>query len=184
MLRRREQRRGIRPAAGLLALSLLALAASPSGATASRAESAPAATALTRYPSVPASSVAKESHLQVMIGGRPVPLRNGGQIRLSRDLAVEAYLDPYPPNKLKAWLDLRLTRGQKARPMRRAVASVEYGMRYMYHGSFKALAKNLRNGHYLFTLSYLMYGGWDQLVTIRVGGRSYELGIVVVAVPG
>ncbi len=187
-----RRRPRVRLLAGLLPLALLALTATPSG-SASRAGSSPAgrahpgalrsAAGEPRYPSVPRSSIAKDSRIDIVIRGERVPLRNGGRIDLGQGLAVEVFLDPYPPTRLRAWLDLHLTRGAKARPVTDAVTAMVYDMRYMSHGPFKARAKNLRDGHYLFTLTYIMYGAWDQLVTIQVGRRSYELPVVLIAMP-
>lgn len=170
-------------ALGALAI-LLVVCSLAVGSAAARRPLVVAGPAVGGEPVVPAASIAKDSRMDVLVRGRRIPLRNGGRVILGRDLTVELFLDPYPPTKLRAWLDLYVTRGRKAKPVTNASASMDYGMHYMYHGTFKASAKNVGRGHYLFTLNYLMYGGWDQLVTIRTGSKTYELPILVVASPG
>ena len=60
---------------------------------------------------------------------------------------------------------------------------IEYDMLSMYHGPFWGEAEKLGGGHYLFTLDYFMYGAWDQLVTVRYGGRNYRLPVIIVSYP-
>ena len=134
-------------------------------------------------PGVPASSIAEDSRLEVILDGERIPLRNGGRINLEGDLAVEPFLDPYPPTIQRLWLDLYVTRGPEGSPVSDAEATIQYDMRFMYHGFTKAEAKNLGDGHYLFTLDYGMYGPWDQLLTLRIGEERHELALLIIASP-
>lgn len=138
--------------------------------------------AIGSQPAVPASSVgSKESRLDVVIDERTIPLRNGAKVFLGDDLAVEVFVDPYPPTTLRASLDLYLTRAGV--PVTAAEVAIDYEMLYMGHGLLKAQGKNLRDGHYLASLEYLMYGAWGHLVKFRLPEKQYELSVVIVAYP-
>jgi hypothetical protein len=157
------------------------------------AASIPAASASTAAPAVAASPQPKpegpwvpewsmaDSSSRLNVLEEQVFIRNGGQVMLEDGLAVELFLDPYPPTTLRSWLDFYLTRDGE--PVTDASMGIEYDMFSMYHGPFWGEAEKLGGGHYLFTLDYIMYGAWDQLVTVRYGGRNYRLPVVIVAYP-
>lgn len=135
-------------------------------------------------PGVPASSIAGKDHrLEVVHNDQRIALRNGGKINLGDGLSMEVFVDPYPPTRLKAWVDLYLTHEPDGQPVTDAEISMEYDMMFMYHGPFKATADNLGDGHYLFTLNYIMYGAWDQGVEIRLPDEHYETVLIVIAYP-
>lgn len=131
-------------------------------------------------PWVPESSVA-DSSSRVNVLEEQIFIRNGGEVVLDDGLAVELFLDPYPPTTLRSWLDFYLTKDGE--PVTDASMGIEYDMLAMAHGSFWGEAEKLGGGHYLFTLDYIMYGAWDQLVTVRYGGRNYRLPVIIVAYP-
>ncbi len=157
------------------------------------ADSIPAASASTAAPAVAASPQPKregpwvpewsvaDSSSRVNVLDEQIFIRNGGQVVLDDGLAVELFLDPYPPTTLRSWLDFYLTKDGE--PVTDASMGIEYDMLAMAHGSFWGEAEKLGGGHYLFTLDYIMYGAWDQLVTVRYGGRNYRLPVVIVAYP-
>lgn len=135
-------------------------------------------------PGVPASSIAGKDHrIETVYNDQRIALRNGGRINLGDGLSMEVFVDPYPPTRLKAWVDLYLTREPDGQPVTDAEISMEYDMLFMYHGPFKATADNLGDGHYLFTLDYIMYGAWDQGVEIRLPDERYETVLIVIAYP-
>lgn len=102
---------------------------------------------------------------------------------LGDGLSMEVFVDPYPPTRLTTWVDLFLSRGPGGRPVSDAEVIMEYDMRFMYHGPFKVIGDNLGDGHYLFTLDYIMYGAWDQDLEIHLPGKTYETTVVIVAFP-
>jgi hypothetical protein len=159
-----------------------AIAASVPAASASTAVPAVAASPQPEHegPWVPEWSVA-DSSSRVNVLDEQIFIRNGGQVMLEDGLAVELFLDPYPPTTLRSWLDFYLTK--EGEPVTDASMGIEYDMFSMYHGPFWGEAEKLGGGHYLFTLDYFMYGAWDQLVTVRYGGRNYRLPVVIVSYP-
>lgn len=135
-------------------------------------------------PGVPASSIAGKDHrLEVIFNEERIALRNGGRFNLGDGLSVEVFVDPYPPTRLKAWVDLYLTREPGGQPVTDAEIIMEYDMLFMYHGPFKAIGDNLGDGHYLFELDYIMFGAWDQGVEIRLPDKRYETVLIIIAYP-
>lgn len=131
---------------------------------------------------VPESSVAPgRMRMVTIVDDQDVHLRNGAQVLLSDDLTVELFLDPYPPSTLRAWLDVYLT--DAAGPVPDAEIRIDYDMLAMEHGPFSSESENLGGGHYLFTLDYIMYGAWDQMVRVKVNGRSFRVPLLLVAFP-
>ncbi len=132
------------------------------------------------WPQIPVASFAgDERRLKVTDEG--VFIRNGGAVQFEDGLTVELFLDPWPPRTLRAWLDVYVTR--HGEPIPDISMGIEYDMLAMLHGPFWGEAENLGNGHYVFTLDYIMYGAWDQLVTIRVDGRRLKLPVIIAAYP-
>lgn len=120
-------------------------------------------------PWVPAESVDSEvRRLAVAFDNRRVNIKNGGTVNLGDGLAIEIFADPYPPATLTVWLDLLLT--QAGRPVPDASMGIAFDMLAMVHGPFWGEAENIGGGHYLFKLNYLMFGPWEQVITIRMGG--------------
>ncbi|MFQ5854341.1 MAG: hypothetical protein ACE5LU_01675 [Anaerolineae bacterium] len=135
-------------------------------------------------PGVPASSIAGKDHrLEVIFKGERIALRNGGRVNFGDGLSMEVFVDPYPPTRLKAWLDLYLTQEPGGQPVTDAEIIMEYDMAFMYHGPFKAIGDNLGDGHYLFELDYIMFGAWDQGVEIRLPDKRYETVLIIIAYP-
>lgn len=131
---------------------------------------------------VPADSVdTVDRRLGVTIDGQTTYLKNGGQIVLGGGLAVELYLDPYPPAVLRSTMDVYVTRGGD--PLTDGGVEIEYDMLAMAHGPFSAEAKKIGEGHYLVALDYIMFGPWEQIVTLRIGLQRIRLPVVVVAYP-
>jgi len=122
-----------------------------------------------------------DKRLNVTLGGETTYIRNGGRVELGDDLAVEIYLDPYPPTSLHSVVDLYLT--QAGEPVTDASIDVEFDMLSMAHGPFMATAKQIGGGHHLATLDYIMFGAWDQFVTIRQGLERFRFPVVIVAYP-
>ena len=88
---------------------------------------------------------------------------------------------PVPPATLRTWMDFYLTQNGEA--ITDASMGIEYDMLAMVHGPFWGEAENIGGGHYLFTLDYIMFGPWDQTVTIRIGQQRIRLPVVLVAYP-
>lgn len=131
---------------------------------------------------VPAESIdTEDKRLNVTVGGKTTYIRNGGRVELGDGLAVEVYLDPYPPTTLHAVLDLYLTRDGE--PVDDASIDVEFDMLSMAHGPFVATAKKIGGGHHLTTLDYIMFGAWDQFVTVRRDLERIRFPLVIVAYP-
>lgn len=131
---------------------------------------------------VPESSIdTQDKRLNVTLNDETIYIRNGGQVVLRDGLAVEIYVDPYPPATLRTWLDFYLTKGGE--PVTNASMGMDFDMLAMEHGPFWSEAENLGGGHYTFTLDYIMFGPWDQLVTIRYGLERIKLPVVLVAYP-
>jgi hypothetical protein len=131
-------------------------------------------------PWVPAESRAdKSSRINVL--DDQIFIRNGGEVRLGEDTAIEVFVDPYPPSTLTSWLDIYLTR--EGEPVADASMGIEYDMLAMAHGPFWDEADNIGGGHYLFSLQYIMYGAWDQMITVRIGLERHRFPIVLVAYP-
>lgn len=133
-------------------------------------------------PYVPEDSVdTQDKRLNVTVGGKTVYIRNGGQVVLGDGLAVEIFADPYPPATLTSFLDFYLTRDGE--PVTDASMGIEYDMLAMVHGPFNSVADNIGGGHYLFKLNYIMFGAWDQTVTVRIDLERIKLPVVLVAYP-
>ena len=131
-------------------------------------------------PWVPAESRAdKSSRINVL--DDQIFIRNGGEVRLGEDTAIEVFVDPYPPSTLTSWLDIYLTRDGE--PVADASMGIEYDMLAMAHGPFWDEADNIGGGHYLFSLQYIMYGAWDQMITVRIGLERHRFPLVLVAYP-
>jgi len=131
-------------------------------------------------PWVPAESRAdKSSRINVL--DDQIFIRNGGEVRLGEDTAIEVFVDPYPPSTLTSWLDIYLTRDGE--PVADASMGIEYDMLAMAHGPFWDEADNIGGGHYLFSLQYIMYGAWDQMITVRIGLERHRFPVVLVAYP-
>ena len=142
----------------------------------------PTAAPPTDGPHVPPESIdTEDKRLSVTVGGETVFIRNGGRVELGDDVAVEIYLDPYPPTTLHSVVDLYLTRDGE--PVTDASIDVEFDMLAMVHGPFVATAKKIGAGHHLATLDYIMFGAWDQFVTIRQGLERVRFPVVIVAYP-
>lgn len=116
-----------------------------------------------------------------IVDDEDVHLRNGARVLLSDDLTVELFLDPYPPSTLRVWLDVYLT--DAGGPVLDAEMRIDYDMLAMEHGPFTSESENLGGGHYLFTLDYIMYGAWDQMVRVKVNDRSFRVPLLLVAFP-
>lgn len=128
------------------------------------------------------SSVAPgRSRMITIVDDRDVHLRNGGWVLLNDDLTIELFVDPFPPNTLRAWIDIYLTDG--GTPVLDADLSIDYDMLAMEHGPFESEPVNLGGGHYLFTVDYIMYGEWDQTVRVRVNGHSFLVPLLLIAAP-
>lgn len=131
---------------------------------------------------VPESSIdAVEKRLNLTINGETIYIKNGGQVVLGDGLVAEIFVDPYPPSTLRSWLDIYLT--QDGEPVTDASIGIEYDMLAMLHGPFWGEAEKLGGGHYLFILDYIMFGAWDQAVTIRMGLERIRFPVVLVAYP-
>ncbi len=153
--------------------------ARPVGATTGGAMPSAAAPAA---PYVPAESRdVIEKRLAVVLDGRTIYIKNGGRVELGDGLAVEIYLDPYPPSTLSSTMDVYLTRD--GRGVADGGVEMAFDMLAMAHGPFSAEAKKIGGGHYLISLEYIMFGPWDQEVTVRLGLRRIHLPILVVAYP-
>lgn len=131
-------------------------------------------------PWVPAESRADRSS-RINVLDDQIFIRNGGEVRLGEDTAVEVFVDPYPPSTLTSWLDIYLTRDGE--PVADASMGIEYDMLAMAHGPFWGEADNIGGGHYLFSLQYIMYGAWDQMITVRIGLERHRFPLVLVAYP-
>jgi len=133
-------------------------------------------------PTVPETSIdTVDKRLAVDLAGDTIYLRNGGQILLGDGLAVEIYLDPYPPAVLRSTMDVYLTKD--GRGVADGGVEVVFDMLAMGHGSVSGEGQNIGGGHYLLPLDYTMFGPWEQLVTIRIGLQRIHLSIIVVAYP-
>ncbi len=133
-------------------------------------------------PGVTASSLAGDKGtLAVIVDNEWVFIKNGGKVNLEQGLSVELFLDPYPPTKLRAWLDLYLTRDGE--PVTDAEAGITYDMLGMFHGPFDFAAENLGGGHYLFTIDYIMFGAWEHQMVVYMPEDYYELLVGVIAFP-
>lgn len=131
----------------------------------------------------PASVGARDSRLAVLADGKRIPLRNGGRIDLADGLAAEVYLDPYPPARTDVWLDLHLTRAATGKPVRDARGTTSYDMATHSMGPWSAAAKNTGDGHYLYSMHYVMYGDWGHLLRIQTGKTVYELNLLIDVLP-
>lgn len=140
-------------------------------------------------PGVPVSSIAdKDSGLRVKpkgLEGPSIPIRNGSRVNLGNGLVAEVFIDPYPTNRLTAWLDVYLTREPGGGAVTDAHAIILYDMWSMAHGPYTELTRGMGDGHYVFRLEYIMFGAWEQVVEIRLPSQEkvYELVIVIVAYP-
>ena len=133
-------------------------------------------------PYVPEDSVdTEDKRLNVTVNGQIVYLKNGGQVVLGDGREIEIYLDPFPPTTLRTFMDIYLT--ENGEPLDDAGIGMEYDMLAMVHGPFFGEADKIGGGHYLLTLDYIMFGAWDQTVTIRIGLDRIRIPVVVVAYP-
>lgn len=133
-------------------------------------------------PFVPAESIDTiNKRLNVTLDGETTYIRNGGRVELGDGSAVEFYIDPYPPTALHSTMDIYLT--HDGEPIPDASVDVEFDMLAMLHGPFISAAKDIGGGHHLVTLDYIMFGAWDQLVTIRIGLERIRIPVVIVATP-
>ena len=149
------------------------------GATGSRDTADPRAGA---DPFVPDESIdTVDKRLYVTVGGQTHYIRNGGRIEMGDGLEVEVYIDPYPPTTLHSILDVFVTRDGE--PVPDISVDVEFDMLSMLHGPFAATARDIGGGHHLATLDYIMFGAWDQFVTIRLGLDRIRFPVVIVAYP-
>jgi YtkA-like protein len=119
--------------------------------------------------------------LAITLDEETVYIKNGGRVDLDDGLAAEIYLDPYPPTALRSMIDVRLT--QDGQALTDAGLQIDYDMLAMAHGPFSAEAKNIGGGHYLVSLDYIMFGPWEQVITIRIGLERIRVPILVVAYP-
>lgn len=155
----------------------------PKPAGAARATDLAAGAISRRVRVAPSSIGSRDSRLEIVVGKKHVSFRNGGRVELADGLVAELFLDPYPPSKLRLWLDLQLTRAPNGTPVRNAKATAEYDMELMPHGRLQATAKSVGSGHYLYALEDSMYGAWGHRLRLQVGKRAYELRLVVVTSP-
>ena len=88
---------------------------------------------------------------------------------------------PIPPTTLHSVLDVYVT--QDGEPLSDISVDVEFDMLSMLHGPFSATARDIGGGHHLATLDYIMFGAWDQFVTIRIGLERIRFPVVIVAYP-
>ena len=133
-------------------------------------------------PYVPAESRdAVDKRLAVVLDGQTTYIKNGGQVVLGDGLAAEIYLDPYPPSTLSSTMDVYLT--LDGAPLADGGVEIAYEMLAMAHGPFSAEAKKIGGGHYLVSLDYIMFGPWEQVVTVRIGMQRIHLPVLVVAYP-
>ena len=131
---------------------------------------------------VPEDSIdTEDKRLNVTVGDKIVYIRNGGTVMLGDGLAAEIFVDPYPPSTLRTWVDFYLT--QDGEPVEDASIGVDYDMLSMVHGPFSGPAEKLGGGHYLSQLNYIMFGAWDQTITIRIGLDRIKIPLVLVAYP-
>ena len=128
-----------------------------------------------------ASRVESGQRLVVTVGGEDIGIKNGATVRLGEGVTAELFMDPFPPRTLSAVLDVYLKRNDC--PVEDGFVSVAYDMLAMDHGPFGATAKGIGGGHFLVPLDYIMFGTWDQTLTIRAGTVRTELRIVVIARP-
>ncbi len=175
-----------------LVVAACAPAASPPGAERTAAEGAGAAAsgsgtsggelASPAPPYVPAGSrETVDKRLAVTSGGQTTYIKNGGQVVLGDGLVAEIYLDPYPPSALRSTMDVYVTRD--GHPLADGGVQIDYEMLAMAHGPFSAEAKKIGGGHYLVSLDYIMFGPWEQVVTIRIGLQRIRLPVLIVAYP-
>jgi len=122
-----------------------------------------------------------DKRLNVTVGGETTYIRNGGRIEMGDGIAVEIYIDPYPPTTLHSILDVYVT--QDGEPVPDINVDVEFDMLSMLHGPFSATARDIGGGHHLATLDYIMFGAWDQFVTVRLGLERIRFPVVIVAYP-
>jgi hypothetical protein len=163
------------PAASIAAS---ALAATPTPS----ATKAPETPADPGKPYVPAESVDTEiRRLTVNFENKRVNIKNGGKVMLGDGLAAEIFADPYPPTTLTVWVDLYLT--HDGEPLADEGMGIDYDMLAMVHGPFWGEAENLGGGHYLFKLDYIMFGPWEQTVTIRIGLQRIRIPLIISAHP-
>ena len=133
-------------------------------------------------PGVPASSLAAgEKSLAVIQNGDWKFIKNGGRVNLANGLSAELFLDPYPSTRLTVMLNVYLTR--RGQPVSNASVSAAYDMKGMAHGPFGSQAKNLGNGHYLFTMDYIEFGSWEHKLVIYLPEDHYELAVGLVVSP-
>lgn len=122
-----------------------------------------------------------EARLIVTLEGEDTAIVNGGRIALGDGVAAELFMDPFPPDRLRGVLDVYLE--QDAQPVSDGSVYVQYDMLAMVHGPFEGSAEPIGGGHFLVRLDYIMFGAWDQLLTIRAGEQRISLPLIVIAKP-
>lgn len=122
-----------------------------------------------------------EGRIIVTLDGEDYPIDNGGRIDLGSGLAVELYLDPFPPATLSMLMDVYLE--ADGQPVEDGFVGIRYDMLAMEHGPFTGSGKAIGGGHFIVPLEYIMFGAWDQELTIRAGEQRTYLPVVVVAKP-
>jgi hypothetical protein len=131
---------------------------------------------------VPEESVdTEEKRLNVTVNGKTTYVKNGGQVVLGNGRVIELFVDPWPPSTLRAYLDIYLE--ENGEPLEDASIGIEYDMLAMVHGPFFGSSDNIGAGHYVVTMDYIMFGPWDQAVTIRIGLDRIRIPVVIVAYP-
>ena len=160
-------------------------AVSPAGTVAVTATASAVASLATQGGDGPgvdaASRVDSGQRIVVTVAGEEYGLKNGGTVRLGRGITVDLFLDPFPPTTLSSTLDVYLQRDGRA--VEDGFVSVAYDMLAMDHGPFGASAQAIGGGHFLVPLDYIMFGAWDQTLTIRADDLRTELRVVVIARP-
>lgn len=137
--------------------------------------------------SVPPESIPDgESRLYVKFEGvknTGIPIRNGGLVHLGGGLDAEVFVDPYPTDRLTAWLDLYLE--LDGRPVNDAHTVILYDMWSMGHGPYVGKSDAATDGHYVFRLDYIMFGAWEQVLEVRMPGTDevQRLTVIIVSLP-
>ena len=110
-----------------------------------------------------------------------VPVDNGARLQLGSGVVAELCLDPFPPATLSMLLDVYLE--IDGQPVEDGSVAIEYDMLAMVHGPFTGTAQSIGGGHFIVPLDYIMFGAWDQALTIRAEDRRLRLPVVIVARP-
>jgi hypothetical protein len=128
-----------------------------------------------------ASRVEDGARLILTVDGADEGIDNGGRAVIAPSLAIELFLDPFPPNTLSSVLDVYVE--QDGKPAEDGAVFVQYDMLAMAHGPFDGTGTSIGGGHYLLPLEYIMFGPWDQILTIRAGDQRVRLPLVIIARP-